>query len=134
MVEGTNAWIILRGCRGNNVQAIDVAVPRNLFTCVTCVSGSGTSTHSSSRIRQSSIVNPTDTPHPRLLYVQDPHDRGALHHEGNLGRARESDSSLLWQTSTPCPVLLSLRSKRRGRCVDKVNDIAGLFMGRSFGR
>lgn len=39
-----NAWITLLGCRGNNLQAIDVAIPRGLFTCVTGVSGSGKST------------------------------------------------------------------------------------------
>jgi excinuclease ABC subunit A len=51
-----SAWLILRGCRGNNLQAIDVAIPRGLFTCVTGVSGSGKST----------LVQ--DTLFPRLMY------------------------------------------------------------------
>jgi len=40
----SNGWIVLRGCRGNNLQGINVAIPRGLFTCVTGVSGSGKST------------------------------------------------------------------------------------------
>ncbi len=51
-----NGWIVLRGCQGNNLQAIDVAIPRGLFTCVTGVSGSGKST----------LVQ--DTLFPRLMY------------------------------------------------------------------
>jgi excinuclease UvrABC ATPase subunit len=56
MAEGTNGWLILRGCKGNNLQAIDVAIPRGLFTCVTGVSGSGKST----------LIQ--DTLFPRLMY------------------------------------------------------------------
>jgi excinuclease ABC subunit A len=51
-----NGWIVLKGCRGNNLRGIDVAIPRGLFTCVTGVSGSGKST----------LVQ--DTLYPRLLY------------------------------------------------------------------
>ncbi|MGD9386675.1 MAG: excinuclease ABC subunit UvrA [Gammaproteobacteria bacterium] len=36
--------IVIRGARGNNLRAIDVAVPIGLLTCVTGVSGSGKST------------------------------------------------------------------------------------------
>jgi excinuclease ABC subunit A len=36
--------LVIRGARGNNLQAIDVAIPLGLFTCVTGVSGSGKST------------------------------------------------------------------------------------------
>ena len=34
-----SAWSVLRGCRGNRLQGIDVAIPRVPFTCVTGVSG-----------------------------------------------------------------------------------------------
>ncbi len=51
-----NGWIVLRGASGNNLRAIDVAIPRGLFTCVTGVSGSGKST----------LVQ--DTLFPRLMY------------------------------------------------------------------
>ncbi|GAB6066824.1 excinuclease ABC subunit UvrA [Methylothermus subterraneus] len=36
--------LVIRGARGNNLKAIDVAFPLGLFTCVTGVSGSGKST------------------------------------------------------------------------------------------
>lgn len=39
-----NSQIIVRQARGNNLKAIDVAIPVGLFTCVTGVSGSGKST------------------------------------------------------------------------------------------
>ena len=58
-----NAWIVLRGARGNNLQAIDVAIPRGLFTCVTGVSGSGKST-----LVQACPEARRNTLYPRLLY------------------------------------------------------------------
>ncbi|SEP06300.1 excinuclease ABC subunit UvrA [Aquisalimonas asiatica] len=36
--------IHIRGARGNNLQGLDIAIPRGLLTCVTGVSGSGKST------------------------------------------------------------------------------------------
>ncbi|WP_022948259.1 excinuclease ABC subunit UvrA [Methylohalobius crimeensis] len=36
--------LVVRGARGNNLQAVDAAFPVGLFTCVTGVSGSGKST------------------------------------------------------------------------------------------
>jgi excinuclease UvrABC ATPase subunit len=72
----SNGWIVLRGCRGNNLQGINVAIPRGLFTCVTGVSGSGKST----------LVQ--DTLCYRLLYVKDPDHRGAMPDQDDLGPAR----------------------------------------------
>ncbi|MCX8005018.1 MAG: excinuclease ABC subunit UvrA, partial [Burkholderiaceae bacterium] len=37
-------WLRLRGCRGNNLQGVDVELPIGLLICVTGVSGSGKST------------------------------------------------------------------------------------------
>ncbi len=37
-------WLHLRGCSGNNLREVDVALPVGLFVCVTGVSGSGKST------------------------------------------------------------------------------------------
>lgn len=37
-------WLHIRGARENNLKNLDVAIPLNLFTCVTGVSGSGKST------------------------------------------------------------------------------------------
>jgi excinuclease ABC subunit A len=37
-------WLRVRGARGNNLQAVDFALPAGLLTCVTGVSGSGKST------------------------------------------------------------------------------------------
>jgi len=56
LADDANGWIVLRGASGNNLRAIDVAIPRGLFTCVTGVSGSGKST----------LVQ--DTLFPRLMY------------------------------------------------------------------
>ena len=39
-----DAWIRIRGARGNNLQGVDIDVPIGLITCVTGVSGSGKST------------------------------------------------------------------------------------------
>jgi len=39
-----NRWLELLGCRENNLDQIDVAIPVGLFTCITGVSGSGKST------------------------------------------------------------------------------------------
>ncbi len=39
-----DAWLLLRGARGNNLKDIDVAIPLGLMSCVTGVSGSGKST------------------------------------------------------------------------------------------
>jgi excinuclease ABC subunit A len=41
--EGNGQYIILQGCRGNNLKTIDVAIPLGTFICVTGVSGSGKS-------------------------------------------------------------------------------------------
>src|SRR5690606_35883 len=37
-------WLRALGCRGNNLQGVDLAIPVGRFTCVTGVSGSGKST------------------------------------------------------------------------------------------
>ncbi|MCS7101938.1 MAG: excinuclease ABC subunit UvrA [Burkholderiaceae bacterium] len=37
-------WLRLRGCRGNNLQGVDVELPIGLLICVTGISGSGKST------------------------------------------------------------------------------------------
>ncbi|TAM89742.1 MAG: excinuclease ABC subunit UvrA [Candidimonas sp.] len=37
-------WLELRGCRGNNLKSVDLAIPAGRLTCVTGVSGSGKST------------------------------------------------------------------------------------------
>lgn len=39
-----NQWVHLKGARGNNLKAVDFALPVGVFTCVTGVSGSGKST------------------------------------------------------------------------------------------
>jgi excinuclease ABC subunit A len=39
-----SCWIEVKGARGNNLKAIDVAIPTGLLVCVTGVSGSGKST------------------------------------------------------------------------------------------
>jgi excinuclease ABC subunit A len=64
-----SAWIVLKGARGHNLQRVNVAIPRGLFTCVTGVSGSGKST----------LIQ--DTLFPRLMYelhgtrtIWEPHD------------------------------------------------------------
>jgi len=41
---GEDAWLRLKGARGNNLKGVDLAIPAGLFTCVTGVSGSGKST------------------------------------------------------------------------------------------
>jgi len=38
------AWLRALGCRGNNLQSVDLAIPVGRLTCVTGVSGSGKST------------------------------------------------------------------------------------------
>ncbi len=38
------AWLRITGCRGHNLQSVDLAIPAGRFTCVTGVSGSGKST------------------------------------------------------------------------------------------
>jgi hypothetical protein len=72
-VHVSSGWLILRGASGNNLKHLDAAIPVGLFTCVTGVSGSGKST----------LIQ--DTLYPRLLYVEDPDDRGALRNEDDLG-------------------------------------------------
>src|SRR5699024_10876784 len=37
-------WLKLNGATGNNLKAVDLALPAGLFTCITGVSGSGKST------------------------------------------------------------------------------------------
>jgi excinuclease ABC subunit A len=39
-----DAWLHVRGARGNNLHSVDLALPIGLFVCVTGVSGSGKST------------------------------------------------------------------------------------------
>ncbi|OYD17427.1 excinuclease ABC subunit A, partial [candidate division WOR-3 bacterium JGI_Cruoil_03_51_56] len=39
-----HGWLVVHGCRENNLKNIDVHIPLGLFTCVTGVSGSGKST------------------------------------------------------------------------------------------
>ena len=38
------AWLILSGCSGNNLKAVDLRIPAGKFVCVSGVSGSGKST------------------------------------------------------------------------------------------
>src|SRR5690606_42032376 len=38
------AWLRALGCRGNNLQSVDLAIPVGRLTCITGVSGSGKST------------------------------------------------------------------------------------------
>ncbi len=42
--EIKNGYIRLLGCREHNINNVDIAIPRGVFTCVTGVSGSGKST------------------------------------------------------------------------------------------
>ena len=49
---GNGQWLLLRGCRGNNLKQVDVGIPLGTFTCVTGVSGSG----------KSSLINGTLQP------------------------------------------------------------------------
>ena len=42
--KDTHQWLILRGCRGNNLKGVDVRFPLGKMICVTGVSGSGKST------------------------------------------------------------------------------------------
>ncbi|MBR5103033.1 MAG: excinuclease ABC subunit UvrA, partial [Muribaculaceae bacterium] len=42
--EGNGDWLVLHGCRGNNLKGIDAAFPLGTLICVTGVSGSGKST------------------------------------------------------------------------------------------
>ncbi len=42
--EIKNGYIRLLGCREHNIDNLDVAIPRGIFTCITGVSGSGKST------------------------------------------------------------------------------------------
>ena len=37
-------WLCITGARGNNLQSVDLKIPKGLFTCITGVSGSGKST------------------------------------------------------------------------------------------
>src|SRR5690606_38666626 len=37
-------WLELKGCRGNNLKAVDLAIPTGKLVCITGVSGSGKST------------------------------------------------------------------------------------------
>lgn len=41
---GNGHWLRLKGCRGNNLKGVDIALPLGTFICVTGVSGSGKST------------------------------------------------------------------------------------------
>ena len=41
---GKDQYLVLRGCRGNNLRNITLELPSGLFTCITGVSGSGKST------------------------------------------------------------------------------------------
>ena len=41
--SGNGHWLKAFGCRENNLQNIDIAIPLGTFTCVTGVSGSGKS-------------------------------------------------------------------------------------------
>ncbi|MFW7340806.1 excinuclease ABC subunit UvrA [Pollutimonas sp. H1-120] len=38
------AWLELKGCRGNNLKSVDLAIPMGRLVCITGVSGSGKST------------------------------------------------------------------------------------------
>ena len=43
-IKAIQQWLVLRGCRGNNLKGIDVRFPLGTMICVTGVSGSGKST------------------------------------------------------------------------------------------
>lgn len=43
-IKAIQQWLVLRGCRGNNLKGIDVRFPLRTMICVTGVSGSGKST------------------------------------------------------------------------------------------
>ena len=43
-VTEDQAWLRITGCRGHNLQAVDLAIPAGRLSCVTGVSGSGKST------------------------------------------------------------------------------------------
>ncbi|MER1966716.1 excinuclease ABC subunit UvrA [Castellaniella sp. GW247-6E4] len=43
-VTEDQAWLRITGCRGHNLQSVDLAIPAGRLTCVTGVSGSGKST------------------------------------------------------------------------------------------
>jgi excinuclease ABC subunit A len=43
-VTSSQPWLELKGCRGNNLKSVDLALPAGRLVCVTGVSGSGKST------------------------------------------------------------------------------------------
>ena len=43
-VEPDQPWLVLSGCRGNNLKSVDLRIPAGRLVCVTGVSGSGKST------------------------------------------------------------------------------------------
>ncbi|MFC3337249.1 excinuclease ABC subunit UvrA [Paracandidimonas soli] len=43
-ITGDTPWLRLEGCRGNNLQSVNLAIPTGSFVCVSGVSGSGKST------------------------------------------------------------------------------------------
>ncbi|UYO93655.1 excinuclease ABC subunit UvrA [Pollutimonas sp. M17] len=43
-VTSDQAWLELKGCRGNNLKSVDLAIPTGRLVCITGVSGSGKST------------------------------------------------------------------------------------------
>src|SRR5690606_40474635 len=43
-LDAEQAWLRLKGARGNNLQSVDLAIPAGHFVCITGVSGSGKST------------------------------------------------------------------------------------------
>ena len=43
-LDAEQAWLHLKGARGNNLQSVDLAIPAGHFVCITGVSGSGKST------------------------------------------------------------------------------------------
>ncbi len=111
----SNGWIILRGASGNNLRAIDVAIPRGLFTCVTGVSGSGKST----------LVQ--DTLFPRLMYeVYGTRTTWASHEslEGfeGIDKVIDIDQSPIGRTPRSNPALPLERSER-GRSVSAANGV-----------
>ena len=114
-----DAYVHIRGARGNNLRNIDVDVPIGLFTCVTGVSGSGKST----------LINHTLYPavarhlHGSRLRPE-PHDAiEGLHHfdkiididQTPIGRTPRSNPATYTGLFTPIRELFTATQEARAR-------------------